>query len=487
MKGFRRKTTLLAMAALLGVACCVQADSLSSSRPNIIFVLSDDSGWGEIEASGNPIIKTPNVNRLWREGMRFTNYHVAPSCAPTRAQLMTGNHEFHSGVTHTILGRNKLSLTAVTLPQVLKSAGYSTAMFGKWHLGLDEGYRPDQRGFDKAVTTAFDSQKSHWDPKLLDNGNIRQAKGYRTDVFFDEAMGWMEKNKQKPFFCYIPMYNAHGPTVVGKEWAAPYENKGLFEPTTGRGFTAHDYYGMISNADHNMGRLLAFLEQQNLLENTLVIYSTDNGHAISGASGAGHDSKTGRLREGGLYNMGMRGAKGQTWRGSTCVPLILYWAGHIAPDTKVNRLAGAIDILPTLADLCGAEVTHEVAGRSLVPLIENPDADVRDRMLIVTRSRWPAGEADDYKHRNYAIQTERFRLVNGAGPSGPWPAVEEAELFDHQNDPAETTDRSAEYPEKKRDMQNFYDQWWEKMRPRMINEQAAIEVSNKRDKSNKEE
>jgi arylsulfatase len=463
-----------------------KTESLSGSRPNIIFILSDDSGWGEIGASGNPVIQTPNVDRLWREGTRFMNYHVAPSCAPTRAQLMTGNHEFYSGVTHTILKRNYLSQEVITLPQVLKSAGYATAMFGKWHLGLDEGYRPDQRGFDKAVTAAFDSQKSHWDPKLLDNGTQRQAKGYRTDVFFNEAMAWIENNKQKPFFCYLPMYNAHGPTIVGKEWAAPYENKGLFEPPTGRGYTAHDYYGMISNADHNMGRLLEFLEKQNLMENTLVIYSTDNGHAISGTTGAGHDSKTGRLLEGGLYNMGMRGGKGQTWRGSSCVPLILRWPGHIAPDIKVNRLAGGIDILPTLADLCGASFEHEVTGRSLVPLIDNPDAEVPDRMLIVTRSRWPAGEADDYKHRNYAIQTDRFRLVNGTGPQGPWKTVEEAELFDHHNDPAETIDRSSNYPEKKQDMQNFYDQWWETMRPRMVNEQAAIDFSNKAKKNKKQ-
>ena len=478
------------MAVVVGVFTSISClatiqKGLSNIRPNIVFILSDDTGWGEIEASGNSIIKTPNVNRLWRGGMRFTNYHVAPSCAPTRAQLMTGNHEFHSGVTHTILGRNKLSLKAVTLPQVLKSAGYSTAMFGKWHLGLDEGYRPDQRGFEKAVTTAYDSQKSHWDPMLSDNGKKRQGRGYRTDLFFNEAMDWIEKNKQNPFFCYIPMYNAHGPTVVGKEWAAPYENKGLFEPTTGRGYTAHDYYGMISNADDNIGRLLEFLETQNLIENTLVIYSTDNGHAISGASGAGHDPKTGRLLEGGLYNMGMRGGKGQTWRGSSCVPLILYWAGHIAPDTKVNRLAGAIDILPTLADICGAKVTHEVAGRSLVPLIENPEEKVSDRMLIITRSRWPAGEADEYKHRNYAIQTDRFRLVNGTGPNGPWNSVEKAELFDHQVDPAETSDLSGQFPEKKMEMQKYYDQWWEKMRPRMINEQAAIDFRKKQLNENK--
>jgi arylsulfatase len=358
-------------------------------------------------------------------------------------------------------------------------------MFGKWHLGLDEGYRPDQRGFDKAVTVNHDSQNSHWDPKLLDNGNIRQAKGYRTDVFFDEAMGWIDKNRAKPFFCYIPTYNAHGPIVVGKEWSNAYENKGLHKQPDGKKYRGVDYYGMISNLDYNIGRMLAHLDKLGLSENTLIIYSTDNGHAISGAPGAGHDAKNGKLLDGGLYNMGMRGAKGQVWRGSSCVPLILYCPGRIPVDEITNRLAGSIDILPTLADLCGAKVTNEVTGRSLVPLIDNSKAAWPDRMLIVARSRWPVGQADDYKHRNYAIQTERFRLVNGTGAGGPWQSVGDAQLFDHQNDPAETTDLSSKYPEKKQDMQKFYDQWWDDVRPRMINEQAAIDFSNKPKKNKK--
>jgi len=447
--------------------------SVSGSRPNIIFILSDDTGWGEIEVSGNTIIKTPNINHLWKGGMRFTNYHVAPSCAPTRAQLMTGNHEFYSGVTHTILKRNYLSQEAITLPQVLKTAGYSTAMFGKWHLGLTEGYRPDQRGFDRSVNVYNDSQKNHWNPKLLDNGTVRQSKGYRTDILFNEAMGWIEKNQLEPFFCYIPTYNAHGPTVVGKEWSDPYENKGLFQLKKYRGV---DYYGMISNLDYNIGRMLEHLDTLGLMENTVIIYSTDNGHAISGASGAGHDAKNGKLLEGGLYNMGMRGAKGQTWKGSSCVPLIFYFPKRISANTVTNHLAGSIDILPTLAELCGAKISHDISGKSLIPLIDNSKKeDWSDRMLVVTRSRWPAGEADNYKHRNYAIQTERFRLVNGTGPQGPWNSVEEAQLFDHQKDPSETTDVSSKYPTTKLKMQRFYDKWWDAMRPRMINEQAAIE------------
>lgn len=460
-------------------------DGLSNTRPNIVFILSDDTGWGEIEASGNPIIKTPNINLLWKEGMRFTNYHVAPSCAPTRAQLMTGNHEFYSGVTHTILKRNYLSQEAITLPQVLKTAGYATAMFGKWHLGLTEGYRPDQRGFDKSVNVNNDSQKHHWNPKLLDNGSIRDSEGYRTDILFNEAMGWIEKNQSKPFFCYIPTYNAHGPTVVGKEWSASYENRGLYQQKKGEKFRGVDYYGMVSNLDYNIGRILEHLNKLDLMKNTLIIYSTDNGHAISGASGAGHDSNNGKLLEGGLYNMGMRGAKGQTWRGSSCVPLIFYFPKRIPANKASNHITGSIDILPTLAELTGAKVKHKISGRSLVPLIDNTKNDWPDRMLVVTRSRWPAGEADDYKHRNYAIQTERFRLVNGTGPQGPWKSVEEAQLFDHQNDPAETTDVSSKYPEMKQEMQKFYNQWWEKMRPRMINEQAAIDFSNERKKNKK--
>ena len=242
---------------------------------------------------------------------------------------------------------------------------------------------------------------------------------------------------------------------------------------------------MISNLDHNIGRMLGHLDKLGLNENTIIIYSTDNGHAISGAAGAGHDPKNGNLLEGGLYNMGMRGAKGQTWRGSSCVPLIFYYPEHIPANVASNHIAGSIDILPTLAELCGAKVNHEISGRSLVPLINNAKADWPDRKLIVTRSRWPAGQADDYKHRNYAIQTERFRLVNGTGPQGPWKSVEEAQLFDHQNDPAETTDVSSKYPEKKLEMQQFYDKWWDAIRPRMINEQAAIDFSNTRKKKKK--
>lgn len=231
--------------------------------------------------------------------------------------------------------------------------------------------------------------------------------------------------------------------------------------------------------------MLGHLDKLGLNENTIIIYSTDNGHAISSASGAGHDSNNGKLLEGGLYNMGMRGAKGQTWRGSSCVPLIFYFPGRIPANTTSNHIAGSIDILPTLAELCGAKVNHEISGRSLVPLIDKSKEDWSDRMLIVTRSRWPAGEADNYKHRNYPIQTERFRLVNGTGPQGPWKSVDEAQLFDHQNDPAETTDVSSKHPEMKKKMQQFYDQWWDAIRPKMINEQAAIDFENQRKKNKK--
>ena len=435
---------------------------LSNTRPNIIFFLSDDTGWGEIEAMGNPVIKTPNLNRLYSEGVRFTNFHVAPSCAPTRSEFMTGNHAFRNGVTHTLSPRRNMTLKAITIADVLKKAGYKTAMFGKWHLGMVGDYRPENRGFDEALLVKGDRPKAHWDPSMERNGEAEEHKGYRTDIFFDEAMKWIESNKDQPFFCYIPTHNSHGPMDVDKKWSDPYEGKGLFEEK----FRGAEYYGEIANQDYNLGRLLKHVEDLELTDNTIIIYGTDNGHAMSGAPGAGHNDD-GTLKKGGLYNAGMRGGKGQAWRGSTCVPLIFRWPGHIAENTAVDRVCGSIDFFPTIADICGAEFSHNIEGKSLVPLIENADADFPDRMIVVHRSRWPNGKADEYKYNMFAVQSDRYRMVN------------KNELYDHINDPGETQNIAGQHPEKVKEMLAYFDCWWEEVRPLMVNEQAAIDKASK--------
>ena len=446
------------------------AESLSGSRPNIIFVLTDDCGWGEIGAAGNPILKTSNLDRLYRESTRFTNFQVAPSCAPTRAQFMTGNHNFRSGVTNTIRGREFMNPKAVTVAQVLKKAGYATGHFGKWHLGLTragEDYMPHNRGYDMALVEARDSQHSHDDPKLIRNGKPETIEGYRTDVLFNEAMKWIEANKQGPFFCSIPTYSPHTPLVVPDDYAEPYRNRGLRvskfthrnKPSAPKRLdSAANYYGMIANIDMNVGRLLDFVESQGLADNTVVIYATDNGHAMSGPAGAGHRGD-GFLGKDGLYNMGLRGGKSQPWLGGTCVPFFVRWPGRVRAGQEVGRVAGAIDFLPTLADLAGIAVEHNIDGKSLIPLIENPQADVADRMLFVHAAGFTdKATPEDRKHFKYAVQTDHWRLVNGS------------ELYDHRTDRGERHNVAAQHPELVGRLQAAYEDWWADVRPMMIND-----------------
>ncbi len=443
---------------------CLHSFVYSFEPPNIVFVLSDDTGWGEIEAAGNPILKTPNLNRLYRESLRLTNFHVAPTCAPTRAQLMTGNHEFRSGVTRPSDPEYNMSPSAITLAEVLQSAGYATGLFGKWHLGTSQKYRPENRGFDMALTAPKDTQNGHYDPTLLRNGKEEQHSGYRTDIFFDEAMEWIEANRQRPFFCYVPTYNAHSPLVVPEKYAAPYRNKGLIATPPPWNpkviYDGADYYGMVANLDENIGRLLAFLEQEELLENTIFIYAGDNGHAMGGPVPTGHSLETGfHDQSGALYNMGLRGAKDQPWDGGTRVPLFVRWPGHVRPGAEVDRVTGGIDLFPTLAEITGAEYSHSIDGQSLVPLIEDPDAEVADRRIMV-HCDFLAGKTDEVKYVEYAVQTDHYRMVNGN------------ELYDHRTDPGEKKNIAEARPKVLAKLNAVYESWWDSVLPTIHNEEV---------------
>jgi arylsulfatase A-like enzyme len=456
--------TILHICFLLLVIGACQTNT-KTDKPNVVFILVDDSGWGEIGYL-NPILKTPNIDRIQQSGVTFSNFHVAPSCAPTRAQLMSGKHETRVGVTHTILDRNRLALNQVTLPQLLKEAGYTTGLFGKWHLGTNAEYRPENRGFDMAITAYNDSQKSHYNPKLVRNGEIEYQEGYRTDILYNEAIQWIHRNKDTSFFCYIPTYSAHAPLIVKEKYSNPYEGQGLFEFKPWYNpkvlFKGSQYYGMMANIDENIGKLLTSLEEEQLLENTVIIFATDNGHAMGGAMGAGHRSD-GTLRPNGLYNKGMRGGKGQSWRGSSCVPLFVMWPKKYESGLEINHVCGGIDILPTIADICGARIPDDIDGKSLMPLLDNPEAAFEDRFLVVHRTRWMPGEADNSKYSVYAIQSNQYRLVN------------RNELYDHYSDPGETNNIIDQHPDLVKKMNDFYEEWWAISRPLMINEQYCLE------------
>jgi len=285
------------------------AAPLIGSRPNIIFILTDDQGYGDISAHGNPFLKTPNMDRLYREGVRFTDFHVSPTCAPTRSALLTGRHEFKNGVTHTIYERERLTLKATTLAEVLKSAGYRTGIFGKWHLGDEPKYWPSRRGFDEVFIhgaggigqtypgSCGDAPgNTYFNPAILDNGRFVRTEGYCTDVFFAQAMKWIDSVKGKqPFLAWISPNAPHAPLQVRPEDEARYAGKVA-------NTNAAKFFGMIANIDDNIGRLLAKLAEWGIERETLVVFMNDNG--TDGGMLAG-------------YNAGMRGKKGTPWLGGT--------------------------------------------------------------------------------------------------------------------------------------------------------------------------
>ena len=471
-KGCAQATTaLLGVLLFFGVrimeAGASPAASLAGSRPNVIFILTDDQGYGDISAHGNPILKTPNLDRLLREGVRFTDFHVSPTCAPTRSALLTGRHEFKNGVTHTIYERERLTLKATTLAEVLKSAGYRTGIFGKWHLGDEPKYWPNRRGFDEmfihgggGIGQTYPGScgdapgNSYFDPAILQNGRFARTMGYCTDVFFAQATKWMESVKgKKPFLAWIALNAPHVPLQVRPEDEARYVGKVT-------NTNAAKFFGMIANIDDNVGRLLAKLAEWGIERDTLVIFMNDNG--TDGGVLAG-------------YNAGMRGKKGTPWIGGTRAASFWRWPGRIAAG-DAPALSAHVDFFPTLTELAGAKlssnVRRQVEGRSLVPLLENPGALMPDRVLITHVGRWPKdgkGETrEDWKYKACSVRNTRWHLVSPDGGRDPkW------QLFDVRVDVGEKTDVASGNPEVVASLARSYDTWWNDVQPMLVNEKAV--------------
>ena len=437
--------------------CCFGlpvATIAAPDRPNIIIVMPDDVGYGDFSCHGNPILRTPSIDALWRESIRFTDFHVSPTCAPTRAALMTGRHEFKNGVTHTINERERLTLQATTLAQVLKSAGYTTGIFGKWHLGDEPDRWPNKRGFDEmfihgagGIGQTFPGScgdapgNKYFDPAILHNGTFERTQGYCTDVFFRQAKSWIKSVKgKKPFFAYITPNAAHAPLDVPDAYFRHYKGK-VPDPVA-------KFYGMIENIDENMGRLLVQLKAWGISDNTLVIFMSDNGSATGAA----------------VFNAGMRGSKNSPYQGGTRVPSFWRWPTGFRGGLDCNALTAHIDIFPTLAEISGAtltdEVKRQVEGRSLLPLLRKADAEWPDRVLITHLGRWPRGAARNSKYAGCSIRNRRFTLVNNE------------ELYDLLRDPGEKYNVIADHADVVRKLRAAYDDWWESVLPRLENENA---------------
>ena len=453
---------VLVATMVLGVArAAAPAPALAGQRPNIIFILTDDQGYGDFSCHGNPILKTPNLDRLHDESRRFLDFQVSPTCAPTRCALMTGRHEFKSGVTHTIQERERMSLKATTLAQVLKSAGYTTGIFGKWHLGDEPDRWPDKRGFDEmfihgagGIGQTYPGScgdapgNKYFDPAVLHNGKFEKTKGYCTDVFFKQATAWIEHQAGgQPFFAYITPNAPHAPLDCPAEYEKLYAGR---VPTN-----VARFFGMIANIDDNVGRLLARLKENGLERETLVIFMNDNG----GTAGVR------------VHNAGMRAGKGTPYNGGTRAASFWRWPGQWPPG-DIGQLAAHIDVFPTLAELAGAKVPAEVAakleGRSLVPLLRDAAAVWPERFLFTHVGRWERGEAARSKYRACSVRDGRYQLVC-ASKNGQknW------ELYEVKSDPGESRNIAAEQPQIVRRMEAAYDHWWEEVLPCLENEDAV--------------
>ena len=471
---------LMTLSAIVGLLLAspflLAADSLEGSRPNIILMMTDDQGYGPVGRHGHPWIKTPNLDRLYDASVRFTRFLVSPTCSPTRSAIMTGRHPMKNGVTHTILERERMTLDATTLPQVLKTAGYTTGIFGKWHLGDEEPYQPHNRGFDEAfihgaggIGQAYSCScadapgNKYFDPVIRHNGSFVKTNGFCTDLFFTAAMGWMEQVKAKdtPFFAYITTNAPHGPFIAPPKNTKRFTDLGFGEKQAG-------FYGMIENIDENVGRLLGKLDQWQLFENTLVIFMSDNGMTGGGSGRLG--KPLGKLPDGTElfpYNAGMKGMKGSADEGGVRVPFFVRWDGRIEPGRDIDRIAAHIDILPTLAALAGGrQPKGQVEGRNLLPLIPNPKADWSDRFLFTHKGRWKTGaNPDDFQWKSFAVRNQRFRFVQNDA------------LYDMQNDPGQTTNVIEQHPDVVKAMRHAYEKWWSETRPLMVNEDVPMSAT----------
>jgi arylsulfatase len=413
--------------ASVGAAPLVSRSAQPAVRPNVLVILTDDQGYGDFSCHGNPVLKTPNMDRLHSQSVRFTDFHSAPMCTPTRGQLMSGVDALRNRATSVTAGRAVLRRDLPTMADVFTAAGYATGIFGKWHLGDNYPYRPMERGFQRALyhkgwglSSAPEFDNDYFNGRYFDQGVTRRFEGYCTDFWFREAMSWMRERqaKRQPFFCYLPTNTPHGPAWVAEKYSAPYHRPGL----------PADFFGMVANLDENLGKLDAFLRETSLYDNTVVIFMTDNGAT------AGHT----------VYNAGMRARKTQIYDGGHRVPCFVRWpAGGLRAPADISTPAQMQDVLPTLLDLCGlpAPKSARFDGRSLAGLLRGTEKQLPDRMLVVQYGQIP-------KQWDACVIWGKWRLVYGK------------ELYDIQADPGQQTDVASQQAGVVGKMRAHYERWW---------------------------
>ncbi len=434
---------------------------MSRAHPNVIIVITDDQGYGDLGCHGNPVACTPCLDRLHDESVRCGDFHAAPMCTPSRGQLMTGLDAARNGAVNVSSGRTLLRADLRTVADHFRDNGYATGIFGKWHLGDNYPYRPQDRGFDESLwfpSSHINSLPDYWNNDYFDdvychNGEREHYEGYCTDVFFREATKWMQPHIEsgRPFFAYLPTNAPHAPL-----WVPP-EDRAIVKDVFSR--NEHllpslkpelreniiRFLAMIHTVDRHVGALRDFLRQQNAERDTILIFMTDNGSTFGPA----------------YYNAGMRGTKCSLWEGGHRVPCFLHWpGGNLGEPREIDGLTQMQDVLPTLADLCGLELAPDTPldGTSLAPALRDAEP-VPDRILCVNYSfmhslDYPTPDCKSIMRREYAaVMWKRWRLL------------EETALYDLDTDPLQERDIADKHPDIVRTMAAALHSWWAEVEP----------------------
>ncbi|MDO6436193.1 arylsulfatase [Cyclobacterium sp. 1_MG-2023] len=482
MKNTFLLNTFLYFGLFLLIFSCKPENEEEPIPPNIILVMTDDQGYGDISAHGSPDVSTPNMDKLKTQSISLEDFQVSPTCAPTRSALMSGRHPFKNGITHTILERERMALGLTTLPQVLKRGGYTSGIFGKWHLGDEQEYQPDSRGFDEvfihgaggigqayAGSCADVPDNGYFDPVVKHNGTFVKTAGFCTDVFFTQALSWIQQKSsaKEPFFAYITTNAPHGPFIAPEKYKKKFIDQGYPEDAQG-------FYGMIENVDDNLGVLMDKLDAWGIAENTILIFMTDNGKTYGGYNTV----------HGETYNAGMRGFKGSVYEGGTRVPFFIRWPNVFRQGNEVDVMLNHYDLLPTFAEIANIDISDipDLDGKSFYSNLINDSIPSEDRFRFFHGGRWPlnpnnisgqdgtdrwvgteeTSNPDNSKYKKFAVRNKRYRFVNNN------------ELYDLSQDPGEKNNIAEEQPELIAEMRAAYEAWWSDVRPLMVNENAPL-------------
>jgi len=422
----RRFVMCLLLALLMTGVSAGQRPVAAADRPNVLLIMTDDQGWGDIAAHGAPELRTPILDRLTEDGVQFDRFYVSPVCAPTRASLLSGRYSLRTGVCGVTRGYENMRGAELTIAECLRSAGYSTGCFGKWHNGRHMPMHPNGQGFDEFFGFCGGHWNTYFDTPLEHNGQPVQTSGYITDVITDAALDFIRDQQKKPWFCYVPFNAPHSPWRVPDEFYSKYQNKGLDDK-------AACAYAMVECLDANIGRLLAELDRLQIEDDTLVLFLTDNGPNSP------------------RFNGGMRGAKGSVHEGGVRVPLFVKWGNRLTPH-RVSRIAAHIDLLPTILAACGVNKPDgpPLDGVSLWPLIENEDGVVAnwpERVLLTTR------ESETIESRSSLRGAARSQRWRATFERGRW------SLFDMIADPGQTKDVATSHPQELKKLSTAWDRY----------------------------